>query len=43
MASITQNDLINLAEDFTKWLEDAEEKYDLEKEEIQEIIKQLLL
>ena len=34
--------LLSIAEDFGKWLEEAEQKYNMPKDEIQALIKQFL-
>lgn len=35
-------DLIKLAQDFNKWLEDMSEKYNFDKDDIQELIHYFL-
>lgn len=37
-----QQKLLSIAEDFNKWLEDMESKYNMSKDEIQALIKQFL-
>lgn len=39
---MTSEDLIDLAEDFNKWLDEMSEKYGVNKDDIQYLIKQLL-
>ena len=34
--------LISIAEDFCEWLEDESEKYNMDKDEVQAIIKEFL-
>ena len=40
---MTKEDLIHIAEDFNKWLEDMAEKYNLDKNDVQDLIKQFLI
>lgn len=34
--------VIQIGEEFSKWLEEMSERYDMDKDDIQELIKQLL-
>lgn len=40
---MTSKEILGLAEDFNKWLEDMAEKYRQDKDDIQELVKQFLM
>ena len=40
---MTKEDLICIAKDFNEWLKDMAEKYSLDKDNIQDLIKQFLI
>jgi len=40
---MTREELIHIAEDFNKWLEETAEKYGLDKDDVQSMIKQFLM
>lgn len=40
---MTTKEVINIAEDFDKWLEDTAEKYGWDKNDVQGLIKLLLV
>lgn len=40
---MTREELICIAEEFSKWLEDIAEKYQTDKDEVQAVIKQFLM
>ena len=40
---MTREELICIAEEFSKWLEDIAEKYQADKDEMQAVIKQFLM
>lgn len=40
---MTRDDAICIAEDFSEWLEDMAEKYNLDKDDVQDLIKQFLI
>ena len=40
---MTREDLIDLLEDFNKWISEMSEKYDMDKNDIQALIKQFLM
>ena len=40
---MTREDLIDLLEDFNKWLSEMSEKYGMDKNDIQALIKQFLM
>ena len=39
---MTQEDLLSIAEDFNKWLKEMADKYDIDKDDIQEIINHFI-
>lgn len=39
---MTEEQLLHIAKDFNKWLEDMSEKYNWDKDEVQALIKQFL-
>ena len=43
MIAMTREEVINIAEEFNKWLEDMAEKYGCYKDDIQALIKQFLI
>jgi len=43
MKKMTTKEVINIAEDFNKWLEDMAEKYGWDKNDVQGLIKLLLV
>lgn len=40
---MTRDDAIYIAEDFNEWLEDMAKKYNLDKNDVQDLIKQFLI
>lgn len=40
---MTKEEVINIAEEFSKWLEDIAEKYGWDKNDVQALIKQFLM
>ena len=40
---MTRDNVICIAEDFNEWLKDMAEKYNLDKDNIQDLIKQFLI
>lgn len=40
---MTRNDAICIAEDFNEWLENMAERYNLDKDDVQALIKQFLI
>ncbi len=40
---MTVKEVINIAEELSEWLEDIAEKYGCDKDEVQVLIKQLLM
>jgi len=40
---MTREEVINIAEEFSEWLEDMAEKYGCDKNDIQSLIKQFLM
>lgn len=40
---MTREDLLCVAEEFSEWLEDIAEKYQIDKDDVQEIIKHFLM
>ena len=40
---MTREEAINIAEDFSKWLEDTAEKYGWDKDDVQDLIKWFLM
>ena len=40
---MTREEAINIAEEFSKWLEEIAEKYGWDKDDIQVLIKQFLM
>ena len=40
---MTKEVVINIAEEFSKWLEDMAEKYEWHKDDVQDLIRQFLM
>ena len=40
---MNKDDLLNIAIDFNEWLKEMEEKYQIDKDNVQDIIKQFLM
>lgn len=40
---MTHEEIIHIAEEFSKWLEDIAEKYEWDKDDVQALIKQFLM
>jgi len=40
---MTREETINIAEEFSKWLEDIAEKYKWDKDDVQNLIRQFLM